>query len=140
MADPMRIRAQAQGSGAVVRVLMSHEMETGQRKDADGKVIPAWHITEVTAALNGKTVMTAHWGTAIAARMPMMATTTRSSTRVKPLCRLPRIGVQLVQSRCHDRTNVSRAISTSMAAHQRRCVARMTPSRDGSPGRPPCDP
>ena len=66
MADPMRIRAQAQGSGAVVRVLMSHEMETGQRKDADGKVIPAWHITEVTAALNGKTVMTAHWGTAIA--------------------------------------------------------------------------
>ena len=66
MSDPMRIRAQAQGNGAVVRVLMSHEMETGQRKDADGKVIPAWHITEVTAALNGKTVMTAQWGTAIA--------------------------------------------------------------------------
>ena len=66
MADPMRIRAQAQGSGAVVRVLMSHEMETGQRKDAEGKVIPAWHIAEVTAALNGKTVMTAQWGTAIA--------------------------------------------------------------------------
>ena len=43
MAEPMRIRAQVQGSGAVVRVLMSHEMETGQRKDAAGKVIPAWH-------------------------------------------------------------------------------------------------
>ena len=31
MADPMRIRAQVQGGGAVVRVLMNHEMESGQR-------------------------------------------------------------------------------------------------------------
>ncbi|HSH90338.1 MAG TPA: thiosulfate oxidation carrier complex protein SoxZ, partial [Ramlibacter sp.] len=45
MADPMRIRAQAQGNNAIVRVLMSHEMETGQRKDAAGKTIPAWHIS-----------------------------------------------------------------------------------------------
>ncbi len=66
MSDPMRIRAQVQGSGAVVRVLMSHEMETGLRKDAAGKTIPAWHITEIVAALNGQTVMTAQWGTAIA--------------------------------------------------------------------------
>ena len=66
MSDPMRIRAQVQGSGAVVRVLMSHEMESGQRKDAGGKTIAAWHITEVSAALNGKTVLTAQWGTAIA--------------------------------------------------------------------------
>ena len=54
MADPMRIRAQASGSNAVVRVLMSHEMETGQRKDSAGKVVPAWHITNVTASHNGK--------------------------------------------------------------------------------------
>jgi sulfur-oxidizing protein SoxZ len=66
MSDPMRIRAQVQGGGALVRVLMSHEMETGLRKDAAGQAIPAWHITEVTAALNGKPVMTAQWGTAIA--------------------------------------------------------------------------
>jgi sulfur-oxidizing protein SoxZ len=65
MADPMRIRAQAAGDKATVRVLMSHEMETGQRKDAAGKVIPAWYIQEVTAALNGKTVMTAQWGPAV---------------------------------------------------------------------------
>ena len=38
MADPMRIRAQAAGDKATVRVLMSHEMESGQRKDAAGKV------------------------------------------------------------------------------------------------------
>ena len=65
MADPMRIRAQAAGDKATVRVLMSHEMESGQRKDAAGKVIPAWHITEVSAAHNGKVVLTADWGTAV---------------------------------------------------------------------------
>ena len=54
MADPMRIRAQAQGDKATVRVLMSHEMETGQRKDAAGKTIPAWFIQEVTRGHNGK--------------------------------------------------------------------------------------
>ena len=66
MADPMRIRAQVAGDKATVRVLMSHEMETGQRKDAAGKVIAAWHIQEVSAEHNGKTVMTAQWGPAVA--------------------------------------------------------------------------
>ena len=66
MADPMRIRAQTAGSNATVRVLMAHEMETGQRRDATGKIIPAWHISEVTATHNGKSVLTAEWGPAIA--------------------------------------------------------------------------
>lgn len=65
MADPMRIRAQAAGDKATVRVLMSHEMETGQRKDSSGKVIPAWFIQEVSASLNGKVVMTAQWGPSV---------------------------------------------------------------------------
>ena len=66
MADPMRIRAQAAGDKATVRVLMAHEMETGQRKDAAGKTIPAWFIQEVSAQLNGNTVMTAQWGPSVA--------------------------------------------------------------------------
>jgi sulfur-oxidizing protein SoxZ len=61
----MRIRAQAAGDKATVRVLMSHEMESGQRKDSSGKLVPAWHITEVTASHNGKVVLTAEWGTAV---------------------------------------------------------------------------
>ena len=65
MADPMRIRAQAAGDKATVRVLMAHEMETGQRTDAAGKVIPAWYIQQVTAQHNGKTVLTAQWGPAV---------------------------------------------------------------------------
>ncbi len=66
MADQMRIRAQAAGDKATVRVLMSHEMETGQRKDAAGKPIPAWFIQEVTAQHNGKPVLNAQWGPAVA--------------------------------------------------------------------------
>lgn len=66
MTDPMRIRAQAAGANATVRVLMSHEMESGQRKDSAGKTIPAWHINEVNASLNGKSVLTAEWGTGVA--------------------------------------------------------------------------
>ena len=65
MADPMKIRAQVAGDKVEVRVLMSHEMETGQRKDASGKVVPAWFIQNVTATWNGKTVLSAEWGTAV---------------------------------------------------------------------------
>lgn len=65
MADPMRIRAQASGDKATVRVLMSHNMESGQRKDSSGKLIPAHFINEVSATLNDKTVMTAEWGPSV---------------------------------------------------------------------------
>jgi len=62
MSDATRIRAQLAGDKATVRVLMSHEMESGQRKDAAGKLVPAWHIQEMTAALNGTPVLTVHMG------------------------------------------------------------------------------
>jgi len=61
----MRIRAQASGDKVTVRVLMSHEMESGQRKDASGKLVPAWHIQDVTASLNGKPVFSCEWGPAV---------------------------------------------------------------------------
>ena len=77
MADPMRIRAQAAGDKVTVRVLMSHEMETGQRKDSAGKVIPAWFIQEVLATHNGKTVLSAQWGPSIA-KNPFLQFTIRS--------------------------------------------------------------
>jgi sulfur-oxidizing protein SoxZ len=66
MADPMRIRAQMSGDKATVRVLMSHEMETGQRRDSAGALVPAWFIQEVSASHNGKVVMQAQWGPSIA--------------------------------------------------------------------------
>ena len=65
MADPMKIRASIMGDKVVVKVLMAHEMETGQRKDSAGKNIPVWFIQSVIATHNGKTVLSAHWGPAV---------------------------------------------------------------------------
>jgi len=65
MPDPMRIRATAQGDEVDVRVLMSHEMETGQRKDSSGKVVPAHYIATGTVTHAGKTVLAAEWGPAV---------------------------------------------------------------------------
>ena len=66
MADPMRIRAAVAGDKVEVRVLMSHEMETGQRKDAKCELVPAHFIQTVNVTHNGKTVMSAEWGPAVA--------------------------------------------------------------------------
>ena len=57
MADPMRIRANMVDGKVEVKVLMAHEMETGQRKDAKGATVPAWFIQSVTASHNGKLVL-----------------------------------------------------------------------------------
>lgn len=65
MGDPMKIRATVAGDTTEVKVLMSHEMESGQRKDALGQTIPAWFIQIVTVTWNDKTVLSAQWGTAV---------------------------------------------------------------------------
>ena len=65
MASPMRIRAAAKDGVTEVRVLMSHVMETGQRKDSSGAVIPAHFITELTAKHNDKTVLNAEMGPSV---------------------------------------------------------------------------
>lgn len=62
MTEATRIRAQLAGDKANVRVQMRHEMESGQRKDAGGRTIAAWHIQEVTVLHNDRPVLTAQWG------------------------------------------------------------------------------
>lgn len=66
MADPMRIRVAQRDGTTNVRILMAHEMETGQRKDGSGKIIPAHYIRTVTATHQGKVVLSAEWGPAVA--------------------------------------------------------------------------
>lgn len=65
MGNPMKIRAATKDGVTEVKVLMSHEMETGQRKDSSGAIVPAHFITELVATWNGKTVLEAQFGTAI---------------------------------------------------------------------------
>lgn len=61
-ANSMKVRAQLRGDVADVRIVMSHPMETGQRKDAQtGQHVPIHFIKFVTVTLNGKTVMESQW-------------------------------------------------------------------------------
>jgi sulfur-oxidizing protein SoxZ len=66
MAEPMKIRVKLEGDVADVRVLIAHPMETGQRKDDSGKLVPLHFIQTVVARLNGRTVFQADTSQAIA--------------------------------------------------------------------------
>ncbi len=62
----IKIRAKLDGDTTTVKALISHPMETGQRKDKKtGKKIPAHFIQEVVCEHKGNTVMSALWGPAI---------------------------------------------------------------------------
>jgi len=50
-----------------VKTLISHEMESGQRKDAAGQVIPRKIIKAFKVTFNGKEIMSADWHPAISA-------------------------------------------------------------------------
>ena len=50
-----------------VKTLVSHEMESGVRKDASGKVVPRDIINKFTAAFNGAVVFEADWFPSISA-------------------------------------------------------------------------
>ena len=64
-ADNMKMRAQLKDGVTEVKVLMSHPMETGRKKDDFDRLIPAHFVQLVTATLNGKIVLEAQWGTGI---------------------------------------------------------------------------
>jgi len=65
MADPMKIRAKMTGEIAEVKVLIGHPMETGQRKDPTGKLIPAHFIQSLIVSVGGRNVVTAQTSTSI---------------------------------------------------------------------------
>ena len=65
-AGPMRMRATLAAGYTDVRVLMTHPMETGQRKNEKGELVPVHFIQSVIATHNGKTVLDAQWSQAIA--------------------------------------------------------------------------
>ena len=56
-AGPMKMRATLGQGFTDVRVLMNHPMETGQRKDSAGKLVPMHFIQNLTVKVNGKTVV-----------------------------------------------------------------------------------
>ena len=98
MSDPMKIRATVTGDTTEVKVLMSHEMETGQRKDSEGKTVPAWFIQNVSVMWNQKTVLSAQWGTAVA-KNPFL------SFRFKGGAKGDKIAITWIDNRADKRTD-----------------------------------
>ena len=46
----------SKGEVVTIKTLISHDMESGQRKDSSGKIIPRQIINKFTCEFNGKTV------------------------------------------------------------------------------------
>ncbi|SME89128.1 sulfur compound chelating protein SoxZ [Tistlia consotensis] len=57
----------AKGDVVEIKTLISHQMESGQRKDKQGQVIPREIINKFTCAMNGETVFSADLEPAISA-------------------------------------------------------------------------
>jgi sulfur-oxidizing protein SoxZ len=69
MAEKPRLKLPAEakkGEIIEIKTLMPHIMESGQRKDKDGKPIPRKIINKFTAEFNGKSVFSANMEPAIA--------------------------------------------------------------------------
>ena len=64
----IRMPATAKAGEVVeVKTLISHEMESGQRKDKEGKLIPRKIINKFVAKFNGQELMTVDWHAAVSA-------------------------------------------------------------------------
>jgi sulfur-oxidizing protein SoxZ len=98
MSEPMKIRATLQGDVADVRILMMHPMETGQRKNSKGELIPMHFIRNVVVSHNGKTVLDAEWTQAIS-RNPFLG------LRVKGAKAGDKISVTWIDNRGDKRTD-----------------------------------
>ena len=79
----IKIRAKAKGGVTTVKSLMSHPMEPGTRKDSKtGKLVPAHHITEITAEHNGNHLMTANFGGGVS-KNPYMSFKFKGGDKIK---------------------------------------------------------
>ena len=65
-----RVRAPKEatrGETIEIKTLISHQMESGQRRDGDGNVIPRQIINRFVCTFNGEEVFSADWHGAISA-------------------------------------------------------------------------
>jgi sulfur-oxidizing protein SoxZ len=72
MANAVKVRTKLDGDVALIRLLISHPMETGLRKDPEGQLVPAHFIELLTITYKDRTVLSAQWGPAVS-RNPYLA-------------------------------------------------------------------
>lgn len=62
----IKIKFKRLETGYLLRILFTHPMETGRRRDQDGgEVVAAHFIQSVDVRHNGKTVAKGEWGTGV---------------------------------------------------------------------------
>jgi sulfur-oxidizing protein SoxZ len=76
----MKMRATLAGGYTDIRVLMTHPMETGLRKDQDGKLVPVHFIQSVIVKVNGKTVVDSQTSQAVS-RNPVFSFRVKGGAR-----------------------------------------------------------
>lgn len=64
--NSMKIRAKLTGDMTEIKLIISHPMETGRKKNDFDQIIPAHFIQLVSITLNDIPVLEAQWGTGIA--------------------------------------------------------------------------
>jgi sulfur-oxidizing protein SoxZ len=82
--SPIRVRTKLEGDVLQVRVLISHPMETGLRKDAEGRPVPAHFIEWVTFTCQDRIVLSAQWGPAVS-RNPYLSFKIRGAAKGEKL-------------------------------------------------------
>ena len=73
MADDIKPRLRVptsakKGEVVEIKTLITHPMETGQRKDSDGKIVPRLIVNSLVVTYNDKPVLNARLEPAVAAR------------------------------------------------------------------------
>lgn len=63
--SPTRLRAVENAGVVELRLLMAHVMESGQRRDAAGRLVPAHHVEQLEVACNGRLVLRARLGPSV---------------------------------------------------------------------------
>jgi sulfur-oxidizing protein SoxZ len=72
MADPTKIRANIKDGEGDLRILLAHPMESGQRRDTGGALLPAHFIQTLAIAVNGKLVIEGSLGPGVS-KNPLFA-------------------------------------------------------------------
>lgn len=64
----VRVPAAAKPGDVIeIKTLISHDMETGQRKDSEGNLVPRRIINKFEASVDGKVVFSAEWHPSVSA-------------------------------------------------------------------------
>ena len=61
----IRLKTKLSNNEITVKTIISHPMDTGRKKDAEGQIIPKHFIKKLSCYHNNELVLDADWGTGV---------------------------------------------------------------------------